>query len=450
MIKKILLAIVTICFISTCFNLKPFALYAEESDDPHIFCNPKSEYYDQDQCTTYMSQQYQNIRDIQEQISAARSNLEEARALATEYAQKADSLNNEIEELNTQIEELTVKIEELVASIAENEELVSELNERVMGRMEESQKTMHFNEYLDFLLGAQGFDDLLRRIYGIRALVEKEKSDRETLIDVINKLESDKAELDESKKVLDESMEVVLQKQAEFIITRNYWLEIQAETEAEIENYQNALEDAKQNYEDILDITDLSGVPSSAGFYSPVPGASISAGAWYYPASFGGGVHLGVDYAVGLGHAIYAPSNGLIIVSSDGCGTGYLGNSCGAGNGGVSYGGNQIYMITSVGGNVYAITFSHLLLGSPHAKGLVMAGEQIGKVGSSGNSSGPHCHIELYYLGPGDMDDIESDYLHRNYSSSFNCGWGYYALNRLCENGVGAPCRLNPAYYFGS
>ncbi|MDD5791580.1 MAG: peptidoglycan DD-metalloendopeptidase family protein [Erysipelotrichaceae bacterium] len=448
--RKVLIILVSLCFALTSINLKPMKIVAEGSDDPYQFCNPQSEYYDKNRCTAYMTEQYENIRDIQNQINNARDNLEEAQKLATEYAQKADALNGEIEELTVKIDELVVKIDELVKSIEENEALVDELNTRVMGRMEESQKTMHFNEYLDFLLGAQGFDDLLRRIYGIKAIVEKEKNDRETLIDVINQLEKDKAELDESKAQLDKDREDVLKKQAEYIITQQYYQEIQEQTERDIENYQNALEDAKSSYADILDIADVSGIPSSEGFYSPVPGASISAGVWYYPASFGGGVHLGVDYAVGLGHSIYAPANGVIIVSADGCGTGYLGNSCGAGNGGVAYGGNQIYMITSVGGNVYALTFSHLLLGSPRAKGLVMAGEEIGKVGSSGNSTGPHCHIEMYYLGKGEMEDIENDYLYRKYSSSFNCGWGYSALNRLCENGVGAPCRLNPALYLGS
>ncbi|MBQ1508975.1 MAG: hypothetical protein IIZ47_06085, partial [Erysipelotrichaceae bacterium] len=99
---------------------------------------------------------------------------------------------------------------------------------------------------------------------------------------MIEKLKADKEELDLRLIELDEKKNELLDKQAQLIIMRNYWLEVQRETEAQIEEMQNALEEARQSYSYVLDnLPDISGVPSSEGMTSPVPGASISASVWY-------------------------------------------------------------------------------------------------------------------------------------------------------------------------
>ena len=77
--------------------------------------------------------------------------------------------------------------------------------------------------------------------------------------------------------------------------------------------------------------------------------------------------------------------------------------------------------------------------------------EVLARVGSSGNSTGPHCHIEMFYLGSGDNEDLLG-YISRfnrgGYSLSFNCGWGSAALSNICDNnGYSAPCRLDGRDY---
>ena len=39
----------------------------------------------------------------------------------------------------------------------------------------------------------------------------------------------------------------------------------------------------------------------------------------------------------------------------------------------------------------------------------ILQDEVIGAVGSSGSSTGPHCHIEMYYLGNGDLYDYVAE-----------------------------------------
>ena len=156
-------------------------------------------------------------------------------------------------------------------------------------------------------------------------------------------------------------------------------------------------------------------------------------------------MHLGADYPRSVGTPIYAAGNGVVLKSSDGCPYGYLGSNCGGS--GSTGGGNQVYLLTSINGSLYAVKYLHMLAGTPIAQGtIVSAGQKIGEVGSSGNSSGPHVHVEVFYLGTQSLSSYASSW---NGDLSFGAGWGSAALNRLCENNYSAPCRIKPESLFG-
>ncbi len=444
MIKKLLSVLLSCLFIVNCFNVKTIIVKAddtcsyEECDDSDKKCKLNNAKKKQ-QC-------------LQQELENAKSSQDEYWALASQWAQEVETLNTQISELKPQIEELNTKISELEVSIAEKETLVDELNERVLSRMESAQGTMHFSPWLDFLLGSNGFADMLRRLYGIEAINSKEESDRKELEDVINSLNEQKAELDTSKTELDSKMTDLQIAQEEAEYKNEQAMLAYNEAGDTIAEYQNQLDETSKIIANIkLDLDDLINLDPQGGFITPVPGSTISSGFPYYPASFGGGVHLGIDYAVSIGTAIVAPADGVIVISDDNCDTwGYLGNSCGGAGGGVSYGGNQIYFLCSVNGVVYALTFCHLYAGSLHGTGVVTQGTQIARAGSSGNSTGPHCHIEMFYLGEGENEDLATyiELLNTGvYSTSFNCGWGSYGLNTICSVKGSAPCRLDGSEY---
>ena len=212
------------------------------------------------------------------------------------------------------------------------------------------------------------------------------------------------------------------------------------EVEEKINSTRNKSESAIRNYSKIAQQYEeqIKNITGSTFWIKPIDSSTISAGVWNYPEDFGGGVHLGVDYASSLGTEIKAPSNGVIVVSSDGCGTGFLGDACaGRDENAVTYGGNQIYFLTIVNGRVYAFTFSHLDKGSVHSIGVVEQGTVIGKVGASGNATGPHSHIEAYYLGSAEKYEGSTvgekliTIMNMDWTASFGCGWGEYALNNI-------------------
>lgn len=164
----------------------------------------------------------------------------------------------------------------------------------------------------------------------------------------------------------------------------------------------------------------------------PIQGGIISAGTWSYP---NGAMHLGMDYAVPLYTSLMAPANGLILYAnnpvSSNCG--YLGNMCGWPYGG----GNTIAMICAVAGSIYGVTFAHLSNNI-----YVYAGQQVGQgqviaqTGNSGNSTGPHCHIEVFTLGT-DLETVVN-YFASTADFAFGCGWSAPAT---CS---GYGCRVRP------
>ena len=454
MFKKVVTFLLTIVLVLPIFSGKTTFIFADDelsNDDYEIdnynpeVCSMDSEIYDEEACKIQSEKIGQIKSEINKEIAAAQISKEEKGKLIGEYQNEIDTLQVEIDELSARIIELEDRIVVLVEKIERNEMEVDEINARVKSRMESTQKTMHFSGYLDFICGSKSFSDLLRRIYGVNALLSKDSDDREKLVDLINQLNADKAELDASKKELDESKEAIVDKQIAFVYKKEVVMEEIAIIDAELEELNSNLApwDSLSKYYD-----QASMVVSSSGFVPCVHDSWISSGFPYRDTSFNyGQVHLGIDYAASYGEPIHAPANGICIFSYDGCpGEGYYGSTCGAGDTDGLYGaGNQIYLMVQVEDRVYGFIMMHM------SKIVVESGEAVGQdeiigyVGSSGSSTGPHCHIEMYYLGEGAI----VDFLDINYNGTFLCGRGeecikYHSCN---SSGSNAPCILNPSDY---
>ncbi|NCB33690.1 MAG: hypothetical protein EOM64_07385, partial [Erysipelotrichia bacterium] len=299
------------------------------------------------------------------------------------------------------------------------------------------------------LMGARSFDDFVRIANGLSDITDYDEKIMTNLSVLINEMNANKVQVEQDKKDLDAQKQEIVDKQNELLalkyqaqVVEEEYQKQAAELEAQGNKLAANLDAIQAQMKEIAQ--KLNEIVASVGWSLPVPGASRSAGTWAYPS---GGIHLGEDFATSLGTAVYAVGNGVIINRADGCPYGYLGNTCGYQYGGSTGGGNQVYLLTKINDSLYAIKYLHLLAGSPHALGTVMAGEQIGLLGSSGNSTGPHCHIEVFYLGSsGNFSSYAQSW---NGDLAFGCGWGSAALNRLCDNGVGAPCRIRPESVFG-
>jgi murein DD-endopeptidase MepM/ murein hydrolase activator NlpD len=117
------------------------------------------------------------------------------------------------------------------------------------------------------------------------------------------------------------------------------------------------------------------------GFQCPVPGSSFSS-TFGAPRS-GGRRHQGVDMMAARGTSIYAVVSGSVSHSSS------------------SLGGNQIWLHGSDGNTYFYAHLSAYVGGG----GAVSAGDEIGKVGDTGNAEGtPHLHFEIHPGGGAAVD----------------------------------------------
>ena len=114
-------------------------------------------------------------------------------------------------------------------------------------------------------------------------------------------------------------------------------------------------------------------ITGSGQFIWPVPGYR-NCSRWY------GGSHKGVDICAAAGTPIYASAGGTVTKA------GY--NKAGAGTG---YG----YSIIISHGSGYTTVYAHCLSLAVHSGQTVKQGQLIGHVGSTGRSSGNHCHFEI-------------------------------------------------------
>ena len=99
----------------------------------------------------------------------------------------------------------------------------------------------------------------------------------------------------------------------------------------------------------------------------------------YHPIYHTQKYHSGVDIGASYGATIVAADGGTVIYSGWMSGYGYL-VQISHGNGYVTYYGHNSSLLVSVGDHVYK-------------------GQQIARMGSTGNSTGNHCHFEVRYNG---------------------------------------------------
>lgn len=425
-----------------------------------------------DACDAYRNYLKDQKADLAQQLEDAKAKAKEYAANADQYRDTVANLQTDINALQTQIQDVQAKIDELQTQIdAKQKEIdakqaeidatqkkIDTISEKIKARMVTKQSSLRIDKYLDILAGASSLEDWLRIMSGLQAISDSDKNTNDTLVSLRTQQDTQKKELVTAQDAIKASQNEQQGQKDSLSAAQDQLLVKKAEAQSaaeaadllsdqmiaqsdNISNNMTAIRDAlKQvsadNYPDV-----------SYGWTFPVPGSYKSAGTWTYPDS--DILHCGYDFASpngATGMPVLAAANGLIINSANGCGYGYLGNWCGAQQGGLAGAGNQVYELAIVNDGLYEISYFHLLINTPVATGTVVyAGDQIGLMGSSGNSTGPHTHIEVTYLGDASTFQSWLD----NWSGDLSFGMGWNKWGRRCDLGDGAPCRLRPESVFG-
>lgn len=339
--------------------------------------------------------------DIDEQIKKTETEIAGVKGQMTEQLDKINVLNNEItvydneiSELETRLGNLNIEISQKEASIKEQEEkyaIQKDLLDKRLVALYETGST----SYLDLLLSSDGLSDFISKYYIVSTIAESDQElltkieniknqiteERNYLLTAKQELETTTTEISNKKSALEKSKS---QKQA---IVSN----LSAEEKVLQEQLDEFEEDKRQIQRELAALAEKNGnitpvAPSAAGYGTPIPGktkANITTG---YGAYRG---HSGVDFACPSGTAITAVKSGTVVTS-----TAMRNPNTGKYK---SYG--EYVVIDHHDGTVtlYAHMYPGSRMVSPGQS--VSQGQQIGKVGTTGNSTGNHLHFEVRIHG---------------------------------------------------
>lgn len=457
-VKKIFILTLIGFLVSTLF-LPVFSQidYSQEEDKWDRICSVRESYVDNKaSCDAY--EQYlkdkkaemdKNLSNIKNDISSISGDIRADEKLLTEATIAIEALNEEIAGYKNEVVILERQIGALEEKIEARQIVIDEKLETAQNYMVNIQSTTRINVYVDFIFGASNFSDISRRVEGMNLINGKNKDNIRALNEEKAKLEEDKLDIDFQRKSVISLMErqeerVAYQEQLKayaqerVIVLRREYNELLAAQAAAEEERKLAV----SRIESIGPIeTSYGGLgfPVSSGYY-------VSGRPWAYA---GGGKHLGLDLASGVGTPLYAPANGIVIATNNGCPTyGSLSSTCGG-----SYG-NYVLMIVSADDRTYGVIYAHLQNGGVSvARGQsISKGQRVGLMGSSGSSTGPHVHVEIFYLGSISIQEAYDNWYNGPQNIQFGLG-GSSSSNEYgnrCEiKGMVPNCRINPASYWG-
>lgn len=331
------------------------------------------------------------IQNQQEDIQNKKKELDFAIA---ETSGKIRDKEADIEKTGKEIERINKEIDVLEEQIKKRDKLLRE-------RMRSLQANGGMVSYLDVILAAENLNDFLSRLYAIstfvqadRGLIEQHQEDVTALekseMEVKELLAEQKNQLTELGKLkdkfktqmaqADELMaqleikaeeaheELIAQEEQEaFLADQNK--AIQREIE-EWEREQREIEEAKKRGEYVPP-------PSNGTFMNPTTGRLTSTMGMRW-----GSMHYGIDIGKGgrSGNVpIVAAASGTVVRSN------------------YSNGFGNVVMITHyINGRVMTTVYAHLQERFVSNNQRVEQGQLIGYMGSTGDSTGPHLHFEIY------------------------------------------------------
>lgn len=454
--KKILFLVAILLFSSTANRVSAADYnFAGNEDYYSALCSSAAAAKNVTACTAYQAYVNQKVKNAEAELKKIQSDLKNlsANILAMakkigDYEAQISQLERDINNLESSIKNSDRAISDLEIEIAIRSKSINEIDDTIKQRMIQMQAFVSLNSYIDFMMGAKDFSDLILRVEGINDITTYDRTQINLLVEQVNALNAAKAEVERQK-------EAQLQNKANLVSNQATVTQLKASITAIIIEYrkqQDVMEAQAEQMAGNIAATSailkgiaeaLKNVPTSSGFIRPVGSFHVSAGVWAYPE---GGVHLGVDLATSIGTTVKAVANGVVIYSSNACPTyGYLGNSCG--KPGRSFSGNQVYLMVSVNNKSYAVVYMHLQQNTVLPIGAIVdSSNQIARLGSSGSSTGPHVHVEIIYLGTNTVGYYVNAWKGDLYFGTFG---GSTGLKYRCDyNGHKAPCRENPLTFF--
>lgn len=254
--------------------------------------------------------------------------------------------------------------------------------------------------YLEVILNSKSFSDFLERCEIVKSLAEYDnqildqmEQKKNEIAATKTKMESEKAEIEAQKTEQQTKMEQqnAIKKQHEAL--RNNYAAEESEAKAQVEKEEKAIAEAQaeiqRKMQEAAKASQNSGnkgggstTYSSGTLRAPINGSLVVTspyGMRLHPTTGQYKLHTGVDLAASRGNPVFAAADGTVITS---------GYNAAYGN----------YVVINHGGGM-ATLYAHHTANLVSVGASVKKGQQIATIGSTGYSTGPHCHFEVIING---------------------------------------------------
>jgi murein DD-endopeptidase MepM/ murein hydrolase activator NlpD len=337
----------------------------------------------------------QKLKEIQDQLEAQKRKLVETKKKEQESLSKLVEIKGELKkttrDLNrakTKITENVTQINELSSDINEARETLGQKSEKLKKRVREVYKSSTVN-YLDLLFSTKSMSDFINRAYFFGKIIDGDAK-------LINELSTDYKLFREKKEKLVTVTEDIKglaqeigEKRQEIASKANEEKEVLSDLKDRREDYEKKIAELEKSSEEMEQVIQSKMAQrKKAGIYAkgtgsldwPLRGRITSRfGVRRHPYWGGRHTHTGLDIAAPYGEVIRAADGGEVIFSGwwDGYGKAVV----------IDHG-KSISTVYAHMSRIYAQN------GSKISKGQI-----IGLIGSTGYSTGPHCHFEVRVNG---------------------------------------------------
>ena len=336
--------------------------------------------------------------DLEDQLADLQRQAEEQQAKTNEASAKVESVSERLRQIQEELRVATAEYKEVKGQLDSVEDKISDNTELLQKteadlkvknkKLQQRVRDIYINgqiSYVDVLFGAKDFADLMTRMDVLKRIIKhdydlimKVREEKATVENTRAQLEKDKAEAEvlvadaqaKKAKVEDkESEQQVLLDQA--IYDRDTSERMYEEIMAASQEVANMIRRSH------MSSAGYSGAPAGAGgMIWPISGTITSEFGWRTHPIFGTArFHSGLDIGGDYGMPIYAAASGTVI---------YAGWISGYGNA----------VIIDHGGGVTTLYGHNDSLNVSEGEN-VAQGQVIAMCGSTGNSTGPHCHFEV-------------------------------------------------------
>ncbi len=358
----------------------------------------------------------EQANQLQEQGTALEEELEQNAAETQSVVDRKYDIDRKLRQTELEIENTAGQILQYSLLIAEKQKDLEAAQREYEAKYEQYEARLRAMEergkitYWEVLFQAKSFSDLLNRINAIKEVARADQKMMEALQEAAAHVEWERellqTDLQTQKQVRERlselERELALERQEadaclkELAAEMDLLSEAYAEISAQEAAIQKELMDAQAAYDRALSAEEAarlaqlnrdnaagggSGTGTSSGFLRPVNGGYVTdAYGWrIHPTEKIRKFHTGVDFAVDMNAPIYAMAAGTV-------------SECGNNK----WYGNHV---TLTHGGGYGSFYGHMTNYVVAVGDTVTQGQIIGYAGSTGISTGPHLHFEIYING---------------------------------------------------